>query len=152
MANTRLERIGTIYSRVTSLLEGKAWTSEHIPIWYNIYKAFPPKLEPKYDRVAPKIEIKDIFYKEDIIRAKFQKEYNNYLRYDFFKSDTPSITQKFLAVYNDLEKSGIAEEELYEKAIEKFKLQNPNFGAKRQSVLESSGNAKNTSESDKLKQ
>lgn len=42
---------------------------EDKPLWYDVYKAFPPKLEPRFDRPAPNIALKDIFYKEDIIRA-----------------------------------------------------------------------------------
>lgn len=39
------------------------------PIWFEIYKAFPPKYEPKYSRPAPDIPIKNILYTEDVVRA-----------------------------------------------------------------------------------
>ena len=39
------------------------------PVWYDVYAAFPPKIEPKYDRfVVDKTPI-NILYTEDIIRA-----------------------------------------------------------------------------------
>lgn len=42
---------------------------EDKPIWYDVYAAFPPQLEPRFDRPAPKMNIKQIFYEEDVIRA-----------------------------------------------------------------------------------
>lgn len=42
---------------------------EDKPIWYDVYAAFPPQLEPRYDRPAPNINVKQIFYEEDVIRA-----------------------------------------------------------------------------------
>ncbi|XP_044014965.1 28S ribosomal protein S23, mitochondrial-like isoform X1 [Aphidius gifuensis] len=74
MAQSRLEKIGTIFSRVTLLVKGGAMKPDDKPLWYDIYKAFPPKLEPRFDRPAPNIAIKDIFYQEDIIRAQEKKE------------------------------------------------------------------------------
>lgn len=55
--------------RVTSLIKGGAMKSDDKPLWYVIYEAFPPKQEPRYDRPAPNIDIKDIFYTEDVLRA-----------------------------------------------------------------------------------
>lgn len=45
------------------------------PIWYDVYKAFPPKKDPLYVRPVAKIygkkeeAVPDIFYREDEIRA-----------------------------------------------------------------------------------
>lgn len=50
-------------------MKGGALKPDDKPLWYDLYAAFPPKLEPRYDRVAPNITVKDIFYKEDLIRA-----------------------------------------------------------------------------------
>lgn len=44
-----------------------AW--EDRPLWYDIYEAFPPKEEPRYDRAVPNMPLKKIFYEEDVIRA-----------------------------------------------------------------------------------
>lgn len=91
MASTRLEKIGTIYSRykllssifiiiiinktyvvsfrLTGLLKSGAVKPDDIPIWYEVYAAFPPKLEPRYDRPAVMKPIRPILYKEDRVRA-----------------------------------------------------------------------------------
>ena len=42
---------------------------EDKPMWYDVYKAFPPKYEPRYDRPAPDTPIRQILYPEDVIRA-----------------------------------------------------------------------------------
>ena len=42
---------------------------EDVPLWYSVYKAFPPKYEPRFDRPGSQAPIKDIYYTEDIIRA-----------------------------------------------------------------------------------
>ena len=42
---------------------------EDRPLWYDIYKAFPPKIEPRYNREPERKKIMEIFYEEDKIRA-----------------------------------------------------------------------------------
>lgn len=82
MAGSRLERIGTIYSRyfrfniisfiflrASGLIRSGALKWEDRPLWYDIYEAFPPKEEPRFDRPVPNIKLKHIFYEEDKIRA-----------------------------------------------------------------------------------
>ena len=93
MASSRLERIGNIYTRyaintfckvlifyrllkiwfkfcrMRGLLRSGAIKPEDKPLWYDVYEAFPPKIEPQYGRKAPDITIRNIFYPEDIIRA-----------------------------------------------------------------------------------
>jgi small subunit ribosomal protein S23 len=39
------------------------------PIWYEVYEAFPPKVEPVFGRSAPDIPVRQILYAEDVIRA-----------------------------------------------------------------------------------
>lgn len=56
--------------RVTGLLKSGAMKHEDRPIFYEIYKAFPPLKEPKYAQpVDKKLVIKPIFYAEDQERA-----------------------------------------------------------------------------------
>ncbi|XP_008546781.1 28S ribosomal protein S23, mitochondrial [Microplitis demolitor] len=136
MAQSRLERIGTIYTRMQSLMKGGALKPEEKPLWYVVYESFPPKYEPRYNRAAPNIEIRDIFYKEDIIRAKFQKQYGNNLRFTLANNDTESHTQKFISIYQNLEKSGIPDDQIYEKAIENFNAENTSFQIKKQEQSE----------------
>lgn len=69
MAGSRLHNFGTIFTRVTGLLETGA--VKEVPIWYEVYKKFPPELEPRSDRPAPpQTPIPEIVYKEDFQRAK----------------------------------------------------------------------------------
>ena len=83
MAQTRLEKIGTIYSRLLGLYKSGAAPYETRPLWFDVYEAFPPKYEPRWDRhqlsygtggnVAKLGPPPKILYKEDVIRAQFFK-------------------------------------------------------------------------------
>lgn len=42
---------------------------EDKPMWYDVYAAFPPTLEPRFDRPASNIPLRQIFYDEDVTRA-----------------------------------------------------------------------------------
>lgn len=69
MAGSRLHNFGTIFSRVTGLLETGA--IKEVPIWYDVYKKYPPELEPRSDRPEPpQPPIPEIVYEEDFARAK----------------------------------------------------------------------------------
>ncbi|XP_058788880.1 small ribosomal subunit protein mS23 [Phymastichus coffea] len=119
MAQSRLEKIGTIYERVTSLIKAGAMKEETKPLWVDIYKAFPPKYEPRYDRPFSKIPIREIFYPEDNLRARFHKEYKHFSFVNLADNNAVSKTEQFLIICKNLQKSGI-ETELYERAIEEF--------------------------------
>ncbi|XP_033337844.2 mitochondrial ribosomal protein S23 [Megalopta genalis] len=116
MAHSRAEKIGTVFSRMTALVKGGAITESNIPIWYNIYKAFPPKYEPLYSRPASKKPIRDIFYEEDILRAKFHEDVR-FLQPVNLKSKKHSETQFVLNTYSEYLKEGFSETEAYEKII-----------------------------------
>ena len=85
MAQTRTHKIGTIYSRVKRLLDKKAMQEDNKPLWYDVYEAFPPKYEPRYDRhllpyglgsnVKNMPPPPKILYEEDITRAKYYKAF-----------------------------------------------------------------------------
>jgi len=75
MAGSRLDRIGTIFSRTTGLLKAGGIKYPDRPLWYDIYRVFPPKYEPHVDRESEKKEIMEIFYKEDKYRALFFKKF-----------------------------------------------------------------------------
>ncbi|XP_066583879.1 small ribosomal subunit protein mS23 [Prorops nasuta] len=123
MAQSRIERIGTIYTRVKNLMKSKALAKEDLPIWFPIYEAFPPKCEPSYGRREPDTPLKPIFYKEDIIRARFQKEFKTKALLISPDNLTPTLTETFIKAYQELEKKGVAESELYIKAVESCKQQ-----------------------------
>lgn len=42
---------------------------ENRPLWYDVYQAFPPKVEPLAIRDKPSDPITNIYYPEDILRA-----------------------------------------------------------------------------------
>ena len=89
MAQSRLELIGTIYSRVTGLIKSGAIKSEQIPLWYSVYETFPPKYEPRFDRVDEK-PVRKILYQEDIIRAKYYRTYGNWEVVNLFNDEKPT--------------------------------------------------------------
>lgn len=55
--------------RVTNLIRTGAMNINDRPLWYDVYRAFPPATAPKFERPVPNIKIMNIFYKEDVIRA-----------------------------------------------------------------------------------
>ena len=132
MAQTRLEKIGTIYSRLLGLYQSGAAKHDTRPIWFDIYEAFPPKYEPRWDRhqlpygtggnVAKLGPPRKILYKEDLIRAQFFKvfggEHQEFLpgevndnkrkiqqTYNLFNNDTDNIAQQFINKYYELEQT-----------------------------------------------
>lgn len=54
---------------MTGLLQTGA--VKEVPIWYNVYKKYPPEMEPNVERpLPPQDPIPEIVYEEDFIRAK----------------------------------------------------------------------------------
>ncbi|GAB1862712.1 28S ribosomal protein S23, mitochondrial [Camponotus japonicus] len=122
MAQSRLEKIGTIYTRVVSLLKGKAMKQEDKPLWLAVYEAFPPKYEPRFDRQLPKKNIKNIFYDEDLIRARFHKDQDFIPAINLANESVPSATQNFLSIYKTIkEQEKLSDDnEAYEKAMQQY--------------------------------
>jgi small subunit ribosomal protein S23 len=118
MASSRLEKVGTIYSRVRGLLRSGALKEEDKPIWYDVYTAFPPKYEPKYDRPPPDVPLRNIFYPEDTIRAKFHKEHKSLPAVNLSDQKIQTQTQKFISAYNKLREGEVPEENLYRAAAD----------------------------------
>ncbi|XP_050479720.1 28S ribosomal protein S23, mitochondrial [Bombus huntii] len=119
MAQSRTERIGTIFTRVKSLLNADVLRPDNLPIWYEIYKAYPPKYEPTFSRKTSTINMQKIFYKEDLIRAKFHKDVS--LPIIDMKKDKITETQIFFTIYDCLLQGGVKKEEAYEKALKSYK-------------------------------
>ena len=55
--------------RVYGLLRTGAMHENDKPIWYDVYAAFPPRIEPKYDRYITDKQPVNILYHEDAVRA-----------------------------------------------------------------------------------
>ncbi|CAK9834325.1 Probable 28S ribosomal protein S23, mitochondrial [Anthophora retusa] len=116
MASSRTEKIGTVFSRVTALLKGNALQKENLPLWYEVYKTFPPKYEPSFDRPLPQKNIKNIFYEEDYLRAQFYKDVH--IPAINLKSKSVTPTQVFIDTYRNLLKDDVSENEAYDRALE----------------------------------
>ncbi|CAH2266819.1 28S ribosomal protein S23, mitochondrial [Pararge aegeria] len=118
MATSRLERIGTIFSRAEGLLLRGAIRPDDRPLWFDVYKAFPPTVEPKYARPKPEnLTIKPILYKEDVIRAKFHAKGHG-LNVNMLSLTGETQTKKLVQKYQQLQSEGVAEEELVQKSAE----------------------------------
>ncbi|KAK3869068.1 hypothetical protein Pcinc_025595 [Petrolisthes cinctipes] len=118
MAGARLEKIGTIFTRVTGLLNSGAMKPQDKPLWYDIYEAFPPKYEPRFDRPPVNRDIPPIFYPEDVIRANFYKKYGSTGTINLSdRNPRPSLCQRFVQEYQRFESEGnTPEDKLMEEA------------------------------------
>ncbi|XP_072271393.1 small ribosomal subunit protein mS23 isoform X2 [Pyxicephalus adspersus] len=116
MAGSRLEKLGTVFTRTRDLLRAGVVKQNKKPLWYDVYAAFPPKREPTYvgppkRRQKPVDNVSAIFYHEDAIRAKFYETYGNLGMFDLKRRGHKSICQRFVEKYVELQKSEVAESE-----------------------------------------
>ncbi|KAM8811908.1 small ribosomal subunit protein mS23 [Rhynchonycteris naso] len=115
MAGSRLETVGSIFSRTRDLI--RAGVLKEKPLWFDIYNAFPPLREPVFRRPRlrygkAKSPIQDIFYPEDQIRAKFYSAYGSGQKaFDLFNPNFKSTCQRFVEKYMELQKLGETDEE-----------------------------------------
>nr|XP_005583865.1 PREDICTED: 28S ribosomal protein S23, mitochondrial [Macaca fascicularis] len=115
MAGSRLETVGSVFSRTRNLI--RAGVLKEKPLWLDIYNAFPPLREPVFQRPRlrygkAKASIQDIWYHEDQIRAKFYSVYGSGQRaFDLFNSNYKSTCQRFVEKYTELQKLGETDEE-----------------------------------------
>ncbi|XP_023293545.2 probable 28S ribosomal protein S23, mitochondrial [Lucilia cuprina] len=137
MAQSRLEKIGTIFTRVTGLLRSGAMKPEDKPIWYDLYEAFPPKLEPRFDRPAPKdLPIRNIFYEEDVARAKFHKTMKQQEMINLFDRKRETQSQHFIKIYQGLKSQGaLDEEKIFETSVELLQQERQQMKADSQEAL-----------------
>ncbi|XP_018357843.1 PREDICTED: 28S ribosomal protein S23, mitochondrial [Trachymyrmex cornetzi] len=120
MAQSRLEKIGSIYTRIASLLKGKGIKEEDAPLWLVVYEAFPPKYEPKFDRRLPKKPVTPIFYEEDLIRSRFHKDQKFIPATNLANENVKSATQNFLSMYQKINKEELSEDKAYERAMKQY--------------------------------
>ncbi|CAG5050076.1 unnamed protein product [Parnassius apollo] len=117
MATSRLERIGTIFTRVEGLLTRGAMKPDDRPLWFDVYKAFPPIVEPKFARPKPEAKaIRQILYKEDIIRAKFHAQGHG-IGINMLSPAGETQVKKLIQQYEKLKSEGVPENELIEKSV-----------------------------------
>ncbi|XP_058601085.1 28S ribosomal protein S23, mitochondrial isoform X3 [Onychostoma macrolepis] len=119
MAGSRLEKFGTVFTRVRDLMRAGVIKHEERPIWFDVYAAFPPKRDPLYEKPVRPLKIHaadtvpEILYKEDEIRAKFFEVYGNGPRaFELLKPNFVSPCQRFVMKYSELESRGDVKPEL----------------------------------------
>ncbi|CDW61146.1 MRP-S23 domain containing protein [Trichuris trichiura] len=103
MCESRVEKVGSIFSRLNGLIKSGAMKHADRPVWYDVYAAFPPKYEPHYDRpaaLAP--NFREIFYPEDFVRGRFFKEFGNIGRINLLTDQGSSLSEKFVAKFFEL--------------------------------------------------
>ncbi|XP_030600404.1 small ribosomal subunit protein mS23 [Archocentrus centrarchus] len=114
MAGSRLEKCGTVFTRVRDLIRSEVIKPKEKPIWYDVYKAFPPKRDPLHVKPNPRPSAKkqgvvpEIFYSEDEIRARFYELYGTGSRpVDLSKSNFVSTCQRFVDKYTELKNRSV---------------------------------------------
>ncbi|XP_034384991.1 28S ribosomal protein S23, mitochondrial [Cyclopterus lumpus] len=117
MAGSRLERFGTVFTRVRDLMRAGVIKPSEKPIWYDVYEAFPPKRDPLYvkphTRPCTKKQeaVPEIFYREDEVRAKFYVQYGTGPRpLDLSRTKFVSTCQRFVDKYTELRSYNVLEE------------------------------------------
>ncbi|CAG2112299.1 unnamed protein product, partial [Medioppia subpectinata] len=120
MAGNRIHRFGTILTRVEGLLKSGAIGSESKPIWLDVYKQFPPHVEPKLNRPLPDHRIPDIVYAEDFIRARFHDTYGTVGIIDCLNQmpkNYRSVSQMFINKYIEMARNdtNLTDDQLFDK-------------------------------------
>ena len=59
-----------------------------MPIWAEVYEAFPPRYEPRWDATDPVVPVRKILYREDSVRAQYSKvpQMLHILEFTFFSN------------------------------------------------------------------
>lgn len=130
MSLSRLDKIGTVYSRMSFLVKHGAIRPEYKPIWLEIYEALPPLHEPRWDRKSKKDsdKIPKILYKEDLVRAKFYKQFGE--RHEVYSmndnsDESVSVSQRFVRKFAEEERQNpsMSGEELFAQTLDKLELE-----------------------------
>ncbi|KAM7399919.1 hypothetical protein PAMP_019155 [Pampus punctatissimus] len=132
MAGSRLEKFGTIFTRIRDLMRSGVIQPTEKPIWYDVYEAFPPKRDPlhvkQHTRVCPKKQetVPEIFFIEDQVRAKFYQQYGTgSWPHVLFKPNSVSTCQRFVDKYTELKsQSDVDESALFDETGKALLLQN----------------------------
>ncbi|KAM9003403.1 28S ribosomal protein S23, mitochondrial isoform X1 [Sarcophilus harrisii] len=115
MAGSRLETIGTLFTRIRDLM--RAGVLKEKPLWYDVYEAFPPLKEPVFRRPRQRYGkakelVPEVLYQEDRIRAKYYSVYGSGPKtFDLFNPNFKSSCQRFVEKYIELQKKGETDED-----------------------------------------
>ncbi|XP_076850954.1 small ribosomal subunit protein mS23 [Brachyhypopomus gauderio] len=119
MAGSRLQKYGTVFTRVRDLMRAGVIKQTEKPLWFDVYAAFPPSREPLYvkpvrtGRRHTKDPVPDILYEEDQIRAKFFELYGSGPKaFDLTNSKFVSTCQRFVEMYSRLASRGDVDADL----------------------------------------
>ncbi|KAJ6657899.1 hypothetical protein lerEdw1_001819 [Lerista edwardsae] len=122
MAGSRLEKLGSVFTRTRDLMRSGVMPEAKKPLWYDVYAAFPPLKEPLYREPRQrygkvKKPVSPILYQEDEIRAKFYEVYGNGPRaFELSRLNFKSTCQRFVEKYNELQKQGeVDDDKLFEE-------------------------------------
>ena len=77
MAQSRIHNVSTIFSRLEGLLKSGTIKKNDVPLWFQVYRRFPPQRPPDSERPLIQKPLKTILYPEDDLRAQFFKTYHN---------------------------------------------------------------------------
>lgn len=101
---SRLWKVGSIFSRLSGMIENGHIKSTNIPIWYSIYQRFPPVREPRYlsltegDIPRPS-EPPKLLYDEDIIRQAYYEDVDDGEIIKLKNNERKSRSQMFIEEY-----------------------------------------------------
>jgi small subunit ribosomal protein S23 len=125
MAGSRLEKLGSIFTRIQGLLRSGALKYEEKPLWYEIYKRFPPRTTPIYHREVPKDEVKTLLYSEDLIRARFFNEFTHNPDLVDLSDDNKKllISQRFIQKYNVIKTDKVSGDSAFDMAKSALKVE-----------------------------
>ncbi|KAI4881174.1 hypothetical protein NFI96_012859 [Prochilodus magdalenae] len=153
MAGSRLEKFGTVFTRVRDLMRSDVIKESKKPLWFDVYAAFPPKRDPLYVRSSKRLwpqkredPVPEIFYKEDDIRAKFFEMYGNGPRaFDLTKTNFVSTCQRIPICTNLVRSSHLLYENVTEVSlcsfVEKYTELESRGDVKPELLLEETGKA-----------
>lgn len=101
---SRLWKVGSIFSRLSGMIESGHVKSKNIPIWYSIYQRFPPIREPRYLSLTqgdlPKAyEPPKLLYDEDIIRQAYYEDIDDGEIIKLKNNERKSRSQVFIDEY-----------------------------------------------------
>ncbi|KAI5651796.1 hypothetical protein NE865_00133 [Phthorimaea operculella] len=137
MASSRLERIGTIFTRVEGLITRGAMKPDDRPLWFDVYKKFPPLTEPKFAQPKPEIKpIRQILYNEDVVRAKFNSQGHGFGAINMLNPTGEAPIKKLVNRYEKLKSEGVPESELVQKSVEAEGLERQQLRQERQDKAE----------------
>ncbi|XP_053200829.1 28S ribosomal protein S23, mitochondrial-like [Panonychus citri] len=104
MAQSRLHKFASIVNRVEGFLRSGAIKLEDKPIWFDVYKRFPPVKDPVYLQPLPEVKVKPIFYHEDKIRAEFYQVFGSPGVIDLTDSSKIPLSELFIEKYIEIAK------------------------------------------------